>query len=265
MQADDAEPALFSVVTVVRNDLDGFRRTEESLQSQTFRDFEWLVIDGASTDGTAEAVLAVRQAGCVALSEPDKGIYDAMNKGLSFATGRYVVFMNAGDIFTSPAVLELVANALRDDPADIVYGSSIMKFGSSEILRKVKAPEYIWHGQPALHQATFYRTDLHKRYPYNISIGVCADYEALARMHRDAHRAILVNEILSTNDFSEDSASGRRKLQMIRECARIQREVLGSSFARVALSAMRRAGTSAAARALTLLHEMRATSGKEAP
>lgn len=106
-EAHDGRPT-FSVITVVRNDTPGLLRTRHSLESQTCEDWEHVVIDGASNDGTAEVVLGLDRSKSVVRSEPDGGIYDAMDGGLALASGRVVVFMNAGDSFAGAGTLALV-------------------------------------------------------------------------------------------------------------------------------------------------------------
>jgi glycosyltransferase involved in cell wall biosynthesis len=112
---------LVSIVTVVRNDAPGLSHTLRSVFTQTRQDFEYLVIDGASTDRTMEVVRSNAAGIDRRVSEPDRGPYDAMAKGARMAHGRFVLFMNAGDEFVGPSALE---EALRDAPADadILYG-----------------------------------------------------------------------------------------------------------------------------------------------
>ena len=90
---------LFSVVTVVRNDCTGFLKTMDSVERQTFTEFEWIVVDGGSTDGTVDWIKSGRRVTSWT-SENDSGIYDAMNKGITKSNGEYLVFLNAGDVFT---------------------------------------------------------------------------------------------------------------------------------------------------------------------
>ncbi|OYZ59116.1 MAG: hypothetical protein B7Y21_00075 [Hydrogenophilales bacterium 16-61-112] len=89
---------LVTLITVVRNDSEGLRRTLDSVAAQTFRDFQFVMVDGVSTDGTIDLI---RQAPRVDtwISEPDEGIYHAMNKGVALADGEWLLFMNAGDEF----------------------------------------------------------------------------------------------------------------------------------------------------------------------
>jgi putative colanic acid biosynthesis glycosyltransferase len=91
----------YSIITVCRNNLNGLQRTCESIEAQSFSDFEWIVIDGASTDGTVEFMTNKVQDNISFFSEPDEGLYDAMNKGIDKASGDYLIFMNSGDQFMS--------------------------------------------------------------------------------------------------------------------------------------------------------------------
>ena len=108
-----------TVVTVCRNSAASIERTLQSVLAQDYADFEYVVIDGASTDGTLE--ILHRHAGRIAalVSEPDRGVYDAMNKAVRLARGEYLLFMNAGDVFAASDVLSAVA-AQAD--ADVLYG-----------------------------------------------------------------------------------------------------------------------------------------------
>ena len=95
-----------TVVTVARNACDALRKTMASVMSQTYADLEYIIVDGASSDGTLE--LLEHAKGIRWISEPDKGIYDAMNKGVAMSTGQWIIFMNAGDTFASDDALEKV-------------------------------------------------------------------------------------------------------------------------------------------------------------
>ena len=96
----------FSIITVTRNDIDGLSRTAQSIATQTYKDFEWIIIDGDSQDGTKN-YLNAQEMTRKWVSEPDQGLYDAMNKGLDIAQNHYVVFMNSGDYFAHLNTLEI--------------------------------------------------------------------------------------------------------------------------------------------------------------
>ncbi|MCF0212912.1 MAG: glycosyltransferase, partial [Muribaculaceae bacterium] len=115
-----------SIITVVRNGADVIGPTIESVNAQTFRDFEHLVIDGLSNDGTSEVVNRLANKENLRFySGKDSGIYDAMNKGLDMATGDYVLFLNAGDRLHSPDALETVARLARENNIPgIIYGQT---------------------------------------------------------------------------------------------------------------------------------------------
>src|SRR5690606_13146785 len=101
----------FSIVTINWNNLSGLQDTYKSLSSQTYRNFRWIVVDGASTDGAAEWLQTLDDPQAEITSEPDKGLYDAMEKGRARAveTPGYTLFMNSGDCFADPHVLEQIA------------------------------------------------------------------------------------------------------------------------------------------------------------
>ena len=113
-----------SIITVVYNNLPGLQFTFQSISSQTCTDFEWLVIDGGSTDGTQEWINTLDLPNLVFRSEKDNGLYDAMNKGLAEAKGEYVWFMNSGDgIYTPETISELKKQASE---ADVLYGETML-------------------------------------------------------------------------------------------------------------------------------------------
>ncbi|MCM1162673.1 MAG: glycosyltransferase [Muribaculaceae bacterium] len=116
---------LFSIITVTRNAEQTIPATLKSVAEQTCSLYEFIVIDGASTDQTVELAKNARIKGLRLISEPDRGLYDAMNKGLGMAQGDYVIFLNAGDAFHSPDTLQLIADAVMDnDYPGIVYGQT---------------------------------------------------------------------------------------------------------------------------------------------
>lgn len=110
-----------SIITVNLNNAEGFRKTAESIVSQTFQDFEWIVIDGGSTDGSKELIEQYSDYIAYWCSEKDSGIYNAMNKGVKFAKGEYVLFLNSGDYLVEKSVLSYVLNGKLS--GDIIYGN----------------------------------------------------------------------------------------------------------------------------------------------
>ena len=154
----------FSIITVTYNAATVIEPTLKSIVAQTYRNIEFLLIDGGSTDGTVEKV---RNSGveikCL-ISERDKGLYDAMNKGIERATGDYLCFLNAGDSFRTPDVLEKVVASIpeQDTLPDILYGETaeVDEERNFVRMRRLQAPEKLdWrsfrHGMLVCHQAFF--------------------------------------------------------------------------------------------------------------
>lgn len=163
---------LITIITVVLNDRLGIERTLTSVVSQTFENRQHVIVDGQSTDGTVEFLKEQRCKFDVLLSEPDYGIYDAMNKGLRTADGDWVLFMNAGDVFASIDSLALAVGATSPD-VDIVY--------SDVIFRRQHLDERImclYEPMRVHHQAVAYRKAMHHRFgEYLVAPGVTiSDY-----------------------------------------------------------------------------------------
>lgn len=176
-----APPPRVSIVTVNRNNAAGLAKTLDSVRVQTFRDFEHIVIDGGSTDGSVDEIRARADGLADWVSEPDAGIYNAMNKGLRRARGEYVQFLNSGDWLYDPQVLE---RAFSPPPGgeDLLYGDYWVHEspGKSWLIR---TPEILalsqFHGKSILcHQATFYRRALFGELgPYNERNQLVSDWE----------------------------------------------------------------------------------------
>ena len=174
------QPTL-SVITVVYNNAADIERTLLSVINQTYPNIEYIVIDGASTDGTLQIIEKYTNKIAKLISEPDKGIYDAMNKGLALATGDYVIFMNSADEFYSA---ETVANVFAAAPdADIYYGETEMIGANNESLgqRRHKAPEnFTWrdfkYGMSISHQAIYIKRSLVKSYDPKYQLSADIDW-----------------------------------------------------------------------------------------
>lgn len=154
-----------SVITIVYNNVKDIERTMLSVLNQTYSNIEYIIVDGASTDGTKEIIERYRSRISHFVSERDKGIYDAMNKGLALATGDYVLFMNSGDeIYASETVSDVFASA---PSGDIYYGETEMFDENWQSLgqRRHRAPEHFdWHsfkfGMNISHQAIYIKRSL---------------------------------------------------------------------------------------------------------
>ena len=196
----------FSIITITYNAEKVLQRTLDSVRSQTYRDMEHLIIDGASTDKTVAMAEAYRQRASydvIIQSEPDKGIYDAMNKGLRLATGDYVVFMNAGDTFHDERTLERVLRGITElrnsgtpelRPA-VIYGDTDIVDSEGRFLRKrhLSVPDRLtWrsfrNGMLVCHQAFYARQDIARDIPYDLQYRHSADVDWCIRVMKEAER-----------------------------------------------------------------------------
>jgi glycosyltransferase involved in cell wall biosynthesis len=177
---NSAKP-LISIITIVRNAPDELSKTINSVLGQNYPNIEFIVIDGASTDGTPTVIIAHSEQITYWVSEPDRGIYDAMNKGLAKATGEWVNFMNAGDLFLNANVISKIFEQELQDTG-IVYGDSIAQYPGFKALRKALPVEEIWKGMVCCHQSMFFRTSLVKPLRYNPLQYFSADYELIFRL-----------------------------------------------------------------------------------
>lgn len=175
-----------SVITVCRNAAAHVLQTIHSVAAQTVRDkLEYLIIDGASTDGTLELVQAAALSGQVDrwISEPDKGIYDAMNKAIGIAHGEWVLFMNSADVFDSNNSVEQILPFLsegRPDAPDLVYGDCIMIYPNGKAIYDVaQKPGALTHRMICSHQSLFARRSLALLRPFDVRFTICADYDFL--------------------------------------------------------------------------------------
>ncbi|MCK6417611.1 MAG: glycosyltransferase [Alphaproteobacteria bacterium] len=171
---------LFSIITIAKNNRAGLARTSISVQNQSLTDHEWIIIDGASTDGTAED-LPTYSAHVV--SEPDHGIYDAMNKGLAHAKGDYVVFMNAGDRFATTTTLAILAAEIKNTSADFLYGDAWEESIRTDAIFYKSARDLtgLAYGMPTHHQAMIYRRETIGALRYDTDYKIAADYDFTCR------------------------------------------------------------------------------------
>jgi glycosyltransferase involved in cell wall biosynthesis len=161
-----------SIITVNLNDAAGLRKTIESIVSQTFSDFEYIIIDGGSADGSMDVVKQYENRVVYWVSEPDKGVYNAMNKGILQAKGEYCLFLNSGDTLYSEIGLETVFKS--GDTEDIIVGNRIKQYPKKEIVEKGIAYNRVREGKSLTlfdffisnipHQATFIKRELFDRY-----------------------------------------------------------------------------------------------------
>ena len=173
---------LFSIITICRNNIQELEQTHRSILKQANNRYEWIVIDGNSSDGTRDW-LEKNLDRKLWISEPDKGIYDAMNKGVALARGDYLIFMNSGDEFYNDKVLEKVENSIGEagEKPVFIYGDSLdVAEDGTEYYRKAKKRSSIKYGMITQHQAMFFRRDILPSPPYQERFKLSADYALIS-------------------------------------------------------------------------------------
>lgn len=173
----------FSIVTIVLNDPDGLRTTADSVVSQSSDNFEWIIIDGGSCDSTSSSIEQLESVKNIVHRGADKGIYDAMNKGIDVSSGEYLIFMNAGDEFSGSSILSSIEAFVRaNNSVDVVLGGTYERVKECVFYRAPKNIRWIESGLPSFHQSTVYRAELMRDGDYNLRYPLLADYEYLARL-----------------------------------------------------------------------------------
>lgn len=233
-----------SIVTITYNAEAVLQRTLDSVSSQTYRDIEHLIIDGASKDGTMDLVSRYKVRDLPyevrAVSEPDKGIYDAMNKGLRLATGEYIVFLNAGDTLHDEKTLDMVASSLQpaansQQPA-VIYGDTNIVDDEGHFLRKrhLSVPDNLtWRsfkqGMLVCHQAFYARLDIARDIPYDLQYRHSADVDWCICVMKEAERRHLplvrVQGVVA--DFLDGGDSSKNHRASLRERFHVMRRHYG--------------------------------------
>jgi glycosyltransferase involved in cell wall biosynthesis len=215
-----------SVITVVRNAPEDLNKTLQSVLAQTYPSIEYIVRDGASTDDTLSVAEGYRDAIDVLVSEPDEGIYDAMNRAVADATGEWVIFMNAGDVFYSEDSLLDLSDALCSKSDVILAGVEQVLVDDLETRRFADLPkpqEQIWKQMPACHQAVLVRRALQSSYGFDTSYQWCADHDLLIRLYADQKCFRAVDTLICIYDCAGGRA--RDPILYIKERWRLSRKL----------------------------------------
>lgn len=233
----------FTVATVTYNAAAQIERTIASVEDQDYPHVEHLIIDGNSQDATLEAVHHYQERNSIAavpheincLSEPDQGLYDAMNKAIEMATGDYIVFLNAGDCLHAPDTLRHIAESIEASlhnskkqsvlPA-VAYGDTHLVDDEGNFIRRrrLTPPERLtWrsfkNGMLVCHQAFYVRTDLAKSHHYDLDYRLSADFDWCVRILRYAarHRLPLLNLRRVVADYLSEGMTTRNHKASLRE------------------------------------------------
>ncbi|QAR45730.1 colanic acid biosynthesis glycosyltransferase WcaE [Kosakonia cowanii] len=243
---------LLSVITVAFRNYEGVMKTWQSLahlaKAQDI-EFEWIVVDGGSQDGTEDFLKSLNgQYNLRFISERDKGIYDAMNKGIDMASGRFAIFLNSGDIFHEE-IVDVVRQLSEAKETAMYIGDALLDFGDGNKLRRnAKSGWYIYHSLPASHQAIFFPVHGLKTYPYDLQFKVSSDYALAARMFKAGFPFKRLKGLVS--EFSMGGVSTSNNLELCQDARKVQRTILHVPGFWAELSYMLRLRTTGKAKAL---------------
>jgi glycosyltransferase involved in cell wall biosynthesis len=193
-----------SIITVVFNNVGTIKSAITSVLAQTYRDIEYIIIDGGSTDGTLEIIESFGDKIDSVVSGPDQGIFDAMNKGLAMVTGEVIAFLNSDDFYSGERVIEKIVSEFKNDSADAVFGDLhyVHAQDPEKIFRcwvsgRYKAGSFLYGWMPP-HPAFFVRKNVYERHgKFNTDFKTAADYELMLRfVHVNKIKINYVPEVL---------------------------------------------------------------------
>ncbi len=232
------ERPLFTIITVCFNARDVIEDTIRSVLGQTFKDFQYLIVDGKSTDGTCDIISRyLNDERILFVSEPDRGLYDAMNKGIRLSKGRYLNFMNAGDCLADPDVLKDISTVINREPGlDMVYGNVLYRYDDgTESVRKY--PSYCskgWYqllGDCINHQGLFSKRENYEEFDFAIDkyrISCYRDWITHQCALKKKFKA--VDRIICRFSYSEDSFTAKNYDEHLVELEQILKEYYPLGF-----------------------------------
>lgn len=217
--SESAAPVIeFSIVTVTYNCEDLIENTMQSVFCQTYAGYEYIIVDGGSTDRTTAIVRQYEKKLSVFISEKDRGIYDAMNKGARLAKGKWILFLNSGDVLADASILEKVARRTAATTSDIVYGDMYLRKNGHLIVREALEPANR-HRMYFCHQSAFTRTRLMQTIPFDLQFKLAGDYCFFKQCYLRGYRFEHISEPWAIYDVS--GISTRNRLAVLTENIRI--------------------------------------------
>lgn len=201
-----------SIITVVYNSVDKIEATVQSVINQTYYDIEYIVIDGGSTDGTIDIIKKYANKISLWISETDKGVYDAMNKGIDMATGEWINFMNAGDSFHYNTVIHDIFHSNIGPSTAVIYGDTLNIFSFGSFLFRASPSPRIEEGMAFCHQSTFVKRSILVENHFDTSFKISADYNLFYNLYKAAYTFHYIPICISNYEVAEDGISNSSRL-----------------------------------------------------
>lgn len=237
-----------SIITITFNSTKTIQRALESVQSQTYKDIEHIVVDGASKDGTKERIEAYAKAhpNVRWVSEPDEGIYNAINKGISMATGDVIGFLHSDDVFYSPDSIGKIATAFADDHIDVVYGD-LQYCHEGKVVRRWKSnafhPRALKYGWMPPHPTVYVRREVYEQVgKYDEWFRISADYDMMLRIFTGGYTSHYIPEVLvSMETGGASNKNTRARLSKTQEdYIVLKKNHVGAGYLTVAFKQLRK-------------------------
>lgn len=199
-----------TIITVSYNAASIIEQTIQSVINQTYPHLEYIIIDGGSQDKTTDIIRKYQDRITYWISEPDKGIYDAMNKGIRIATGEWINFMNAGDTFYASTTLQSLFIPAPTPDIDIIYGDTEFIYSFGKYIRQPGSIERLWDGMIFCHQSALVRTGLLKNREYNTFYKICADYDFFHACLNEGKTFLYIPQTIAIFDARDGLSSANR-------------------------------------------------------
>ena len=204
---------LFTIITVVYNDFNGLKETIESVLAQTYSNYEYVIVDGKSNDNSPEMARSYKELFCKkgvyykVISEPDNGIYDAMNKGTKNSNGQWLLFLNAGDVLVSNDVLSKVSK-FTDEQSNVIFGNTIYRY--RDMYKEVDPPEMrcLENFDEICHQSTFIKRETMMALKYDCLYPIWADYDFFLRLFKSGGKFKKIPITISVFEIGGASSKG---------------------------------------------------------
>ena len=223
-----------TVVTAVLNDAGHIEQTILSVISQTDIEIEYIIVDGGSKDGTLELIGKYKDKISLLISESDRGVYDAMNKGIKYSTGDFVYFLNSGDVLLNPSILSKIKLEELKEKNAIIYGNVIVAYGNIEALEKPRPffnSKMKFKGIGICHQSMFFPGELIRNEKYDLSYKIAADYDLVYRLWRKGTEFLYRDITIAKYDWGKGISSNPYKLlDVYRENARVCHQQLNPLY-----------------------------------
>lgn len=216
----DNKCPLVTVITVCYNAVESIENTICSVINQSYSDVEYIIIDGGSLDGTVEVIQKYSTHIYKWVSEPDKGIYDAMNKGVELSHGDWVMFLNSGDTLVDSEVLKNTFSQFHSKLIGVLYGDVILSYTYGKVVARPFSLEKMECFFPFSHPASFVRGELLKSHGFNLKYRIVSDYNLFYQLYKEGVQFKYLPIRISVFE-AETGISSRQFLTVFREVAQI--------------------------------------------